>query len=228
MDTPKHSFRMIGRGGSGSSRIVTPTRPKTRKSEPYLAQAREAQLSPIAGSSRLPLLPVNTAASTPPQTKLRYSGRGGAGSKPRSLVPKPPKEHSFGFDFKIPVLWKGKAKVEEEEADSTAFVGDSDSDVSSMHFAEPVVPLPKPTSPSRPRDGAFEETNDEERRSISDVIDDTVATEKPDTATPSPIPSSSGLEMQQRKMTGEHIRYPKAGFIFVPKNCSRIMSGRIV
>ncbi|KAK0498750.1 hypothetical protein EDD18DRAFT_49900 [Armillaria luteobubalina] len=232
MDTPKHGFRMIGRGRSGSSHTVTPTRPKTRKSEPYLTQAREAQLSPIAGSSRLPLLPVNTAASPPPQTKLRYSGRGGAGSKPRSLVPKPPKEHSFGFGFRIPARWKGKAKVEEEEeeeeADNTAFIGDSDSDVSSIHFAEPRVPLPKTASPSRPHDGAFEEANDEERWSISDVIDDTIATEEPDTATPSPIPWSSGLEMQQRKMTGEHVQYPKAGFIFVPKNYSRIMSGRIV
>lgn len=231
MDTPNHGFRITGRGGSGSSHIVTPTRPKTRKSEPYLAQAREAQFSPIPGPSRLPLLSVNTAASTPPQTKLRYSGRGGAGSKPRSLVPKPPKEHNFGFGFKIPARWKGKIKVEEEEeeeADRTAFIGDSDSDVSSMHFAEPVVPLPKPTSQSRSHDDAFEEANDEERRSISDVIDDTVATEKLDTAVPSPISLSSGLEMQQRKMTGEHIRYPKAGFIFVPKNYSRIMSGRIV
>ncbi|KAK0484753.1 hypothetical protein IW261DRAFT_855085 [Armillaria novae-zelandiae] len=229
MDTPKHGFRMIGRGGSGSSRIVTPIRPKARKSEPYLAQAREAQLSPIAGSSRLPLLPVDTAASTPPQTKLRYSGRGGAGSKPRSLVPKPPKDHSFGFDFRIPARWKGKAKVEEEEeADDTTFIGDSDSDVSSIHFAEPVVPLSKPTSTSRPRNDAYEEANDEEHQSISDVIDDTDTTEEPDTAASSPIPSSSGLEMQQRKMTEEHTRYPKAGFIFVPKNCSRIMSGRIV
>ncbi|PBK66365.1 hypothetical protein ARMSODRAFT_960358 [Armillaria solidipes] len=227
MDAPKHGFRIIGRGGSGSSHTATPTRPKTRKSEPYLAQAREAQLSPIAGPSRLPLLPVNAAASTPPQTKLRYSGRGGAGSKPRSLVPKPPKEHHFGFDFKIPARWKGKTKVEEEEVDSTAFVGDSESDISSIHFAEPMVPLPKPSSPSRPQDDAFEEAIDEECRSIPDVIEDTVATEKPDTAAPSPIPSS-GLEMQQRKMTGEGIRYPKAGFIFVPKNYSRVMSGRIV
>lgn len=231
MDAPKHGFRIIGRGGSGSSYTVTSTRPKTRKSEPYLAQARETQLSPIAGPSRLPLLPVNTAASTPPQSKLRYSGRGGAGSKPRSLAPKPPKEHRFGFDFKIPALWKGKTKVEEgeeEEADSTAFIGDSESDVSSIHFAEPMVPLPKPTSPSRPHDDAFEEAIDEECRSIPDVIKDTVATEEPDTAAPSPIPSSSGLEMQQRRMTGEGIRYPKAGFIFVPKNYSRVMSGRIV
>ncbi|KAK0469158.1 uncharacterized protein EV420DRAFT_1633586 [Desarmillaria tabescens] len=233
---PKHGFRIIGRGGSGSSHLVTAPWPKTRKSEPCLAQTRGTQLSPIAGPSRLPPLPVNTAASAPPQVKIRYSGRGGAGSKLRSILPKPHKEHNFGFDFKLPAKWKGKAKVEEEEeeeADSTAFIGDSESDVSSIHFAEPVLPLPKPTSPSRPPhdDDAFEEAIDEEQQSIPEVIREPVDVEEPDTVASSPIPSSSGLEMQQRKTTkllGEDTRYPRTGFVLVPKNHNRVMSGRIV
>ncbi|KAK0205333.1 hypothetical protein DFS33DRAFT_1327542 [Desarmillaria ectypa] len=227
---PKHGFRIIGRGGSGSSHLVIPARPKPQNSEPWLAQARGDQLSPIAEPSRLLPLPVNTAASVPPQTKFRYSGRGGAGSKLRSVLSNPPKEHSFGFDFKIPARWKGETK--EEEADSTAFIGDSESDVSSIHFAVPVVSLPKPTSPPRPpHDDAFEEVIDEERRSIPEVIGDLADVEKLDTVAMSSIPSSSRLEMQQQKLTklfGTDIRYPKARFVFVPKSHSRAMSGRIV
>lgn len=226
---PKHGFRIIGRGGLGSSHVVLPPRPKTRKSEPCLAQARGAQFSPIARPSRFPPLPVNTAPSAPPpQAKIRYSGRG-AGSKPRSVFSKLHIEHNFGFGFKISAPWKGKTMLEEEEKeiDSNAFIGDSESDVSSIHFAAPVVSLPKPVSlPRPPGDDMFTEAVDEERRSLPEVED----VEKLDAPPPSPIPSS-GLEMQQRKIAkhfGNDIRYPKAGIIFVPKNCESVMSGRIV
>ncbi|KAJ7091022.1 hypothetical protein C8R44DRAFT_817644 [Mycena epipterygia] len=102
--TSSPANRIVGRGGVGSrprGLALDPTPPLQRPDVPT---------PPLPAPPR----PVALIQEAPrPALVYRPSGRGGAGSRPRKVKVKPPREQnggpSAGMDFKFP--WKGKGKA---------------------------------------------------------------------------------------------------------------------